>query len=73
MAARKEPKEDRMTLKRYFPISVLAFILIVVGAHYSSFPVIPFIVLTLVGETLLGFQCEDHKALRFLQTLWKEL
>jgi uncharacterized protein YqgC (DUF456 family) len=62
-----------MTLKLYFPISVAAFILIVVGVHYTPFPVIPFIVLTLIGETLLGFQCEDHRALRFLQTLWNAL
>jgi uncharacterized protein YqgC (DUF456 family) len=62
-----------MTLKRYFPISLAAFILIVVGAYYSSFPVIPFIVLTLIGETLLGFQFEDHRALRFLQAFWNAL
>jgi hypothetical protein len=69
----EEAKEDGMTLKRYFPISVAAFILIIVGAYYTSLPVIPFIVLALFGETLLGFQFEDHKALRFLQTAWKAL
>jgi hypothetical protein len=71
--AREKPKENDMTLKRYFPISVAAFILIIVGAYYTSLPVIPFIVLGLIGETLLGFQCEDHRALRFLQTLWTSL
>ena len=71
--AGEKAKEIDMTLKRYFPISVAAFILIIVGAYYTSLPVIPFIVLALIGETLLGFQCEEHRVLRFLRTLWTAL
>lgn len=59
-----------MTLKRYFLLSVAAFIVVVVAARYFSVPVLPFAALLLTGETLLGFQVEDHKVPRSLKQLF---
>lgn len=59
-----------MTLKRYFEISVAVFVLVVAAAIYFHVPVLPFAVILLTGETLLGFQVEDHKAGRFLKAIF---
>ena len=60
-----------MRLKLYFPISVGFFALVVIAAHYSTVPVLPFAAILLVGETLLGFQLEDHRVPRFLASIFK--
>ena len=60
-----------MTLKHYFPISVAFFLLVTGLVHYLHVPVLPFALIILVGETLLGFQVEDHKVPRFLRELFK--
>jgi len=55
-----------MSLKNYFLLSVGIFVLAVAGIHYLPIPVMPFVVILLVGETLLGFQIEDHRVPRLL-------
>ena len=60
-----------MTLRHYFLLSVAFFVLVVAAAYYLSFPVLPFAVMLLIGETLLGFQIEDHRVSRFLAALFK--
>ena len=59
-----------MRLRYYFPISVAVFVLVVAAARYFSFPILPFAVILLVGETLLGFQVEDHKVPHALKSLF---
>ncbi len=59
-----------MTLKRYFPISVGVFVLVVGTAAWFHVPILPFAVILLAGETLLGFEVEDHKAARFVKALF---
>jgi hypothetical protein len=59
-----------MTLKQYFPISVAVFIALGAVAHYFSVPFAPFAAILLAGETLLGFQLENHKAGRALKQLF---
>lgn len=56
-----------MTLKHYFPISALVFVLVIGTVRHFSVPVLPFAAILLAGETLLGFQLEDHKVPRFLK------
>ncbi len=58
-----------MRLRYYFPISVGIFFLVALAAHHFSVPFAPFAGLLLVGETLLGFQLEDHRVTRFLGDL----
>lgn len=60
-----------MTLQKYFLLSVGIFVLAIVGIHYLPIPVLPFVVILLVGETLLGFQVEDHRVPRFLTALFR--
>ncbi len=60
-----------MTLKLYFPISVAFFILVVSLAWHFSAPVLPFALILLVGETLLGFQLEDHRVDRLLASIFR--
>jgi hypothetical protein len=55
-----------MQLKFYFPISVAVFAGVFLATHHFSVPFAPFAAILLAGETLLGFQMEDHKAARFL-------
>jgi hypothetical protein len=62
--------ESPMTLKRYFPISVVVFVLVVGTAAWFRVPILPFAVILLVGETLMGFEMEDHKAAHFLKALF---
>lgn len=59
-----------MSLKHYFQISVAVFLVVVAGARYFSVPVLPFAAILLTGETLLGFQVEDHKAGRFVKAFF---
>jgi hypothetical protein len=58
-------------LKQYFPISVGFFVLVFLAAHHFSVPFAPFAAILLAGETLLGFQVEDHKVAKFLGALTK--
>ena len=60
-----------MTLKRYFPVSVAFFVLVVALAWHFEAPVLPFALILLTGETLMGFQLEDHRAGRFLGSIFK--
>lgn len=59
-----------MTLKQYFPISVAVFVLVLVLAHKFHVPALPFALIVLTGESLIGFQLEDHKAGRFLKAIF---
>jgi hypothetical protein len=59
-----------MRLRYYFPISVAVFALVAGAALYFSVPIAPFAAILLVGETLLGFQLEDHKVPRTLKQLF---
>ncbi len=58
-----------MTLKHYFPISVGVFVLVVLAVRHFALPILPFAVVLLLGETLIGFQVEDHKVPRLLGNL----
>jgi hypothetical protein len=60
-----------VALKTYFPISIAVFVLVVGGALYYSAPVLPFVLILLAGETLLGFQLEDHKVPRILSHVFR--
>lgn len=60
-----------MRLKHYFPISVAFFFAVVVALSNSPVPAAPIVVILLVGETLLGFQLEDHKVPKVLASLFK--
>ena len=59
-----------MTLKKYFPISVAVFALVIGIPVYFHLPVAPFALILLAGETLLGFQVEDHKVPRTLKSIF---
>jgi hypothetical protein len=59
-----------MTLRHYFPLSVAIFLVVVALAGHFSVPVAPFAVILLAGETLLGFQLEDHKVPKSLKRLF---
>ncbi len=59
-----------MSLKNYFLVSVGIFVLAIVGLHYLPIPVLPFVIIMLIGETLLGFQVEDHRVPRLLGQLF---
>jgi hypothetical protein len=58
-----------MTLKQYFPISVVVFIAVTLLIARLGIPVLPFALILLAGETLLGFEVEDHKASRFVKAI----
>ena len=60
-----------MALRHYFPISVGVFVLVVAMARYFAMPVMPFAVIVLAGETLLGFQLEDHRVSNFLKEMFR--
>jgi hypothetical protein len=60
-----------MILKQYFPISLALFIGVVSAAVYFSVPILPFALILLAGETLLGFQLEDRKVPRFLAEMFR--
>lgn len=62
-----------MPIKYYFPISIALFVMVVALARYFVVPVAPFAVVLLAGETLLGFQLEDHKAAKMVAALMKPL
>ena len=61
---------SQMTLKNYFLLSVGFFVLVVAGVHYFPIPILPFVIILLVGETLFGFQVEDHRVPRLLTKLF---
>jgi len=60
-----------MSLRLYFLISLVVFVAVVAGASYFNVPILPFALIVLAGETLLGFQVEDHKVQRFLAQVFK--
>jgi hypothetical protein len=59
-----------MTLKNYFLLSVAFFVLTVGALRHLPIPILPFVLILLIGETLLGFQVEDHKVGRLLVALF---
>jgi hypothetical protein len=59
-----------MTLKNYFLLSVGIFVLAVAALRHLPMPILPFVMILLVGETLLGFQVEHHKVRRLLLALF---
>ena len=59
-----------MTLRNYFLLSVGIFVLAVAALRSLPFPILPFVLILLAGETLLGFQVEDHKVGRLLSALF---
>ena len=60
-----------MTLAKYFPVSVAVFAAVMAGVSYLGAPILPFALILLSGETLIGFQLEDHKVPRFLGQVFK--
>jgi hypothetical protein len=60
-----------MRLRQYFPISAAIFFAAVIGFSYTAVPVAPVAVILLLGETLLGFQLEDHKVPRMLASVFR--
>lgn len=58
-----------MDLKHYVPISIGVFAAVILVARYFAVPAAPFVFILLVGETIIGFQLEDQKVFRFLETL----
>jgi hypothetical protein len=63
--------EAHMTLKQYFPLSILAFVATVMGIHYISWPVAPFVIILLAAETLVGFELEDHRVPKLLHEIFR--
>jgi D-alanyl-lipoteichoic acid acyltransferase DltB (MBOAT superfamily) len=59
-----------MTLRNYFLLSAGIFILAVAALRYLPIPILPFVLILLVGETLLGFQVENHKVGRLLSAFF---
>jgi len=62
-----------MALRQYFPISVALFVLVILTAHHFAVPVMPFALVLLAGETLLGFELEDHKVAHVVGDFLKAL
>jgi hypothetical protein len=62
-----------MPLKYYVPISIGVFILAILVARYLSLPVVPFALILLVGETLIGLQVEHQKVSNFLEDLLRAM
>ena len=60
-----------MPLRYYFPLSAAFFFLVIAIARHFSMPVSPFVVILLFAETMLGFQCENHRVGNFLSGLFK--
>jgi hypothetical protein len=60
-----------MTLKQYVPLSLAILLVVVAVAMFFHVPALPFVVILLGGETLLGFQVEDGKVPQFLARLFK--
>jgi hypothetical protein len=59
-----------MILKNYFPISVAVFVAVIVTVRYFSMPILPFAAILLFGETLIGFELEDHRVPHLLSDLF---
>ncbi len=60
-----------MTLRQYFPLSVLAFVAVVSLLEYVKMPVAPFALVLLTAETLIGFQLEDHRVPKLLSEIFR--
>jgi hypothetical protein len=58
-----------MDLKHYVPISIGVFAAVILLTRYFAVPPAPFLIILLVGETIIGFQLEDQKVFWFLETL----
>ncbi len=59
-----------MTLRQYVPLSLAVFVLVYAGARSFNVPFAPFALILLAGETLLGFQVEDHRVPRFFKSIF---
>ena len=59
-----------MTLRNYFLLSAGIFVLALAALRHLPIPILPFVLILLVGETLLGFQVEDHRVGRVLSTFF---
>jgi hypothetical protein len=60
-----------MTLRQYFPISVAVLAVVVAVTIYFKIPLLPFAVILLTAETLIGFTLEDHKVPRYFASIFK--
>ncbi len=60
-----------MTLKQYFPMSVIVFVAMVAFVHFTPAPVAPFAIILLAAETLIGFDLEDHKVPKLLREVFR--
>jgi hypothetical protein len=60
-----------MTLRNYIPISIGVFVLTMAIARYFAMPLLPFAVILLGGETLLGFALEEGRVPNFLRELFR--
>jgi hypothetical protein len=60
-----------MPLRHYFLLSVGILVLVVAAVHSLAIPILPFALIVLFGETLLGFQVEDHKVPRLLAAIFR--
>jgi hypothetical protein len=69
--AKHQLRRNQMSLRLYVPLSVGVFVLVVAAAHYVSFPIMPFALILLFGETLFGFELEDHKIPRLLAAIFR--
>jgi hypothetical protein len=56
-----------MKLRYYFPLSVAIFAVVLGALYRLPVPLLPFALILLAGETLVGFQLEDHKVPRLLR------
>ena len=59
-----------MTLRQYVPLSIAVFVLVFAAARSLDVPFAPFALILLFGETLLGFQVEDHRVPRFFKSVF---
>jgi len=58
-----------MTLRQYFPISVLAFIVLLVALDYTSIHVAPYAMLMLVIETWIGLELENRRVPKLVREI----
>lgn len=59
-----------MTLRQYVPPSIAVLVLVYAIARALDIPFAPFALILLFGETLLGFQVEDHRVPRLLKGIF---
>jgi hypothetical protein len=59
-----------VTLRQYVPLSLAVFVLVFAATRIFNVPFSPFAMILLFGETLLGFQVEDHRVQRFFKNIF---